>query len=221
MTKFYVTAKNGVKQMVKTSPLTLQKQKLQITTKALSAGQRITLKNPGRQITTLNVAIWGAKNGQNDIRWKKVAFNQDTNSCSFKWYGSATDETGLYNVHIYGIDAVGNQFFLGKTTFKRAAAKVTSEIRFVKNSSAGTITEKITDLSANYRISEVLAAVWTKKNGQDDLKWYPLQQASDGTWRLKINKKDHNAETGVYYIHTYVKDINGTNVRVSTDTVKL
>lgn len=39
---------------------------------------------------------------------------------------------------------------------------------------------------AQYCISEVKIAVWSEKNGQDDLKWYSAQKESDNRWIREI-----------------------------------
>ena len=57
-------------------------------------------------------------------------------------------------------------------------------------------------------ISKVNVAVWSRANGQDDLKW---TQASggNGVYTCRVNTSDHNGETGMYEVHVEPMDNNG------------
>lgn len=67
------------------------------------------------------------------------------------------------------------------------------------------------DLSVGYAVNrmfggdihEVVAAVWTSNNGQDDLIWYHGTKNPNGYWEFYIPKSGHNNESGTYNIHIY------------------
>ena len=46
-------------------------------------------------------------------------------------------------------------------------------------------------------------AVWSKENGQDDLKWYHAYSEAGTEWSYTVDLNNHG-DTGVYFIHTYV-----------------
>lgn len=60
----------------------------------------------------------------------------------------------------------------------------------------------LTNISKPTDISSVQAAVWSEKNGQDDLKWYtmPLSNASAS---LTVDIKNHSNQSDNYIVHLY------------------
>ncbi len=61
----------------------------------------------------------------------------------------------------------------------------------------------------NCTIKEILFPVWSDKNGQDDLKWYPAKIQDDGSYKVVVNIKDHQKQGGLYQIHCYSKNDKG------------
>ncbi|MBE1444181.1 DNRLRE domain-containing protein [Paenibacillus sp. OAS669] len=57
-------------------------------------------------------------------------------------------------------------------------------------------------------VQKVKFAVWTDKNGQDDLKWYDGIRDSNH-WYAHIPIADHNNEEGTYICHVYAYDNAG------------
>ena len=69
---------------------------------------------------------------------------------------------------------------------------------------AFTVMAKVTDPSG---IKEVKYAIWTDKNGQDDITWYQGNCTDDnGYYWARVNFADHNGEKGTYTIHMYAYD---------------
>lgn len=56
---------------------------------------------------------------------------------------------------------------------------------------------------------EVLFAVWSEENGQDDLLWYSASSQANGSFTYLLKTADHEYDTGVYNIHAYQEDIYG------------
>ena len=46
--------------------------------------------------------------------------------------------------------------------------------------------------------------VWTEYQGQDDIHWYQASKINDVTWKLDVDLRGHNYETGQYNVHAYV-----------------
>lgn len=78
---------------------------------------------------------------------------------------------------------------------------------------------KVTELtSKGYRVTATFSApagvksvkmpTWTEKNGQDDLIWHEAS-VSGNTATFYVPVSSHNNESGVYYTHIYVYDVNG------------
>ena len=72
---------------------------------------------------------------------------------------------------------------------------------------AFTVMAHVTDSSG---IQSVRYAIWTEKNGQDDLIWYDghCTDGNDYYW-ARVNFSEHNGERGLYIIHMYAYDNNG------------
>lgn len=75
-----------------------------------------------------------------------------------------------------------------------------------------TVMAHVTDPSG---IQYVRYAVWTDRNGQDDLAWYDgaCTDGNDYYWK-RINFSNHNGERGKYIIHMYVCDNVGNETSV-------
>ena len=71
------------------------------------------------------------------------------------------------------------------------------------------VSAKVTD---DRKVNRVLAAVWTEKNGQDDLKWYTLQNEA-GLYYLDISMGEHNYEIGSVNVHVYAYDDEGKDAK--------
>jgi hypothetical protein len=80
-----------------------------------------------------------------------------------------------------------------------------------------TVMSHVTDILG---VSSVRYAVWTEKNGQDDIKWYDgvCTDHNDYYW-VHVNYSDHNNEKGKYIIHLYAYDSAGnlTNTGITYD----
>lgn len=70
-------------------------------------------------------------------------------------------------------------------------------------------------------IKNVQFAIWTEKNGQDDLKWHDAVKQKDGTWLLVDSSKNHKNELGLYNIHAYITTPDGAKHGVGTATTSL
>ena len=105
---------------------------------------------------------------------------------------------GSYNVTVSGEGPVCSDFFVG-------------ELR----EGAFTVKAKLTDSNG---IKDVKYAIWTEKNGQDDIVWYPgyCTDHDDYYW-ARVNFADHKGEKGTYTIHLYAYDNqdNLTNIGIS------
>mgnify|MGYP000173039544 CR=1 FL=1 len=62
--------------------------------------------------------------------------------------------------------------------------------------------------SAPAGVKEVQMPTWTAKNDQDDIVWH-IASISGNTATFYVPVSSHNNESGVYYTHIYVYDVNG------------
>lgn len=167
----------------------------ELTVKPSPSGKTlvVSLENAG-SFTSTSFAIWGAKDGQNDLKWYNGKKNLD-GSWTVSVDLSAHKETGTYYIHAYGVKNGKNAFVDDKTiTIDAFASPVISAIDRGKSF---LIKGENTD---DYQ--KVRYAVWTAANGQDDIKWYAAAPYSDGSYRFFVNYVNHGGN-GTYYIHAY------------------
>lgn len=70
------------------------------------------------------------------------------------------------------------------------------------------------NVSDDVGVKSVRVAVWTEKNGQDDLKWVDAA-VKDNTASAIIYLGDHNYEEGIYHTHIYAYDYSGKQTGVA------
>ena len=52
---------------------------------------------------------------------------------------------------------------------------------------------------------KVVFSVWSRENGQDDIRWYTAKQEQDGSWQVTVDLSNHNC-AGIYYFDAYADD---------------
>ena len=50
--------------------------------------------------------------------------------------------------------------------------------------------------------AQVIFSVWSYRDGQDDIRWYPAEQKEDGSWQVTVDLGYHNCD-GLYYFDAY------------------
>ena len=66
-------------------------------------------------------------------------------------------------------------------------------------------------------VRKIKFAVWSKVDGQDDLKWYEaVKNTSENKWSARVYTTDHKNNSGVYYVHAYGVLENGGTVCLKT-----
>ncbi|MDQ0222095.1 GBS Bsp-like repeat-containing protein [Streptococcus moroccensis] len=85
---------------------------------------------------------------------------------------------------------------------------------------AGKIEVTVTGISG--QPAEVLLPTWSDKNGQDDIVWYQATRLTNGDYRLQVDPKNHNNDTGIYHVHLYLRTKAGTALEgAGTTTVQV
>lgn len=167
---------------------------------------RAVLQNGSQYpISKVEIAVWSEKNGQDDRIWYPAKLLEDG---TWSISGNIADhnkDTGIYYFHAYAvIDDV-----------KKIVASEKINIDGITTGNSVNVDKKegdeqfrinIGNVSSPTGIKTVSVAVWSDKNGQDDLKWYTGVQDSEGLWYVDVDRKNHGYDTGVYIIHVYARD---------------
>ena len=152
-----------------------------------------TLDAP-EKYTSVRMAVWSAKNDQDDLKWYDAQKNADGT-----WTAavniSVHKDTGKYNIHVYGMKNGKNTFIMGTSFQVKTLAKPV--ITTAQKNGLIAVTAANADDCTGMRF-----AVWTAVNDQDDIVWYDAARYSDGTWRFPVNTRNHGGN-GDYIIHAY------------------
>ncbi len=177
------------------------------------SGAEIRINGIPVGVGKLEVGIWSEANSQDDLKWYPMECKEDEGRV-FVNIKNHKYNTGNYFAHIY-CKINGKSHYIGGVKFNIGAIKK-SEIKI--NSSdiqKGRIELQAIDVQGPVEIREVRAAVWTEKNGQDDLRWYSMEQ-KEYSWNAVISMENHYLELGNYYIHMYAKDARGVEQCIGT-----
>ena len=173
------------------------------------------------------VPSWSATNGQDDLIWHKAIKQSDGTYKATIRASEHKYSTGLYHSHVYYVQSNGNKIGgIAATTTQvtidhtniRPAGKISIENINKKEGSFDVI---VSDIVAPNGLKEVLVPTWSDVNGQDDLVWYAATKQSDGTYRAKVRSQDHKNSLGMYHVHLYYIQQDGTRVGVSSTTTQV
>lgn len=181
-------------------------------------------------VREVKVPTWSSIGGQDDIIWytaKKQA------NGTYKVTVKATDHkksTGEYNIHVYYIQENNQLVGVTGTTTTVSIAHPKGTLTITNNNpDAGTFDVIVSGVSSPDGVREVKLPTWSNVNGQDDIIWYTATRQTNGTYKAFIKASDHKNSTGLYYIHLYYVQNNGTligvggtstNVTISAENLK-
>ncbi|MEZ7570069.1 GBS Bsp-like repeat-containing protein [Streptococcus anginosus] len=182
-------------------------------------------------VREVKVPTWSNVNGQDDIIWYTAT--RQANG-TYKTTVKASDHkrsTGLYHIHLYYIQGNGKIVGIGGTTTEVSIARPKGTLTIQnKDANKGTFEVIVSNVSNPDGVREVKLPTWSNVNGQDDIIWYTATRQTNGTYKALIKASDHKNSTGLYYIHLYYVQNNGTligvggtstNVTISAENLKL
>ncbi|WP_423217307.1 GBS Bsp-like repeat-containing protein [Streptococcus equinus] len=160
-------------------------------------------------ITSVQLPIWTAKNDQDDTIWYTAERQSDGTFTKIFSVAEHNFESGKYNVHYYGISSVTNTLTgLGGTSFN--CDYQFGDIAIAAQMGATGI--EITMPQEVAKLANVSHAVWSKVNGQDDLKWY-----SDSTGHVVAS---YTGDYGTYFVDTYA-NVKGQMICIGSTTIDI
>ena len=155
-------------------------------------------------------AVWSETGGQDDLHWYLA--QQEDGVWSTTVDLAAYQSTGRYYVHVYSGMQNSSGFQCGFTT-------TVAELPLPLPGAEAIVSDDCTvmDLALKYGDSDrqVLFAVWSEENGQDDLRWYPAELDDEGVWRYRVDLTEHQT-AGIYQIHVYYENNSPGNLVAHT-----
>lgn len=158
-------------------------------------------------VSEVQVPVWSGSS-QDNIYWYTAVKQEDGSYIAQVDIKNHKYDYGEYTVHVYVTTENGVCKFAGqtKTTMEQPYAEVT-----VQASEDETIYKIIAEnVGVQGGVREVRFAVWSEKNGQDDLIWYTATKNATGKYEESVPVANHGTD-GLYYAHVYV--INNQNER--------
>ncbi|HEL9630807.1 TPA: GBS Bsp-like repeat-containing protein, partial [Streptococcus suis] len=170
-----------------------------------SSSFEVNITDVPSHVSGVSVPVWSENKGQDDIIWYTAQKRTDGS------YGVLIDtqkhktDTGIYHIHVYGQNSqTGKLEGLSATQITLAARPgEKSDKAIITTSYRGTGVYGL-DISNVSKQGEVLFAVWSDTNGQDDIKWYGTKQITSSVYFGTFDTKQHK-NVGTYHIHVYQK----------------
>ncbi|MDR0853073.1 MAG: S8 family serine peptidase [Clostridiales Family XIII bacterium] len=120
--RVYATTSNGIEKLVSETKTKVKAPKVSMSVKLNKSKKRMTarvsnvFRLPG--VTAVKFAVWGARGGQNDLRWYTDRIASDGGKYSRTIKLSEHKEKGKYFIDSYAVLANGKTVFLKSTTVK-------------------------------------------------------------------------------------------------------
>ncbi|WP_148881003.1 GBS Bsp-like repeat-containing protein [Streptococcus sp. Marseille-P7376] len=168
-----------------------------------------------KPIKKVALPTWSSVNGQDDIIWYDAKKQVDG---SYKISVAARDHkysTGEYNIHLYYLLADNQLVGVGGTQTTVTIGKPQGKLDITNNNpDTGSFDVVVSEVSNPYGVKEVKLPTWSNDKGQDDLVWYTATKQADGTYRARIQARDHKYSLGDYTVHLYYVQDDGQLVGV-------
>lgn len=204
-----------IKTFANTQNLEAQKPAIRLTEVTNSIYKvRLTGVCNSQGVGKVSFPTWTQVGGQDDLRWEAGTYvGNDTweatihindYKCSYDTfithaYITNKDGQEKYSAAIEQI--VKNPFFDDPLKIKVQPDSNVSKFSIVTQNCSG-----------KTGLKSVVFAVWTKRNGQDELKWYEGSQGPNGEFYAYVDIANHGFETGPFIIHAYLRGTVGENI---------
>ena len=177
--------------------------------KASDTTYKVIVSDVPAYITSVQLPTWTAKNDQDDTIWYTAERQSDGTFTKTFSVAEHNFESGKYNVHYYGISSVTNTLTgLGGTSF--TSDYHLGDISITAQMGATGI--EITMPQDIAKVANVSHAVWSKINGQDDIKWY-----GDTTGHVVA---PYTGDYGTYFVDTYA-NVKGRMICIGSTTIDI
>ncbi len=167
-------------------------------------------------VKKIQIPIW-CRDDQSDLIWYTAekqgnlyVVNTDISKHGY--------HTGTYKVNVYLTD--GNDIFtgVGSTELKMNIQYDSFRIEKMQGENNG-FGITLDNLQGFGSVQNVLFAVWSEQNGQDDLIWYTADKNANSFYK-KISIADHNG-VGCYQVHCYAQKMDGSLEYLQQDTFQV
>ena len=185
----------------------------------------ITAKNLKRfeNYKEIKIPFWSHAKGMDDIKWYTPVRQSDG---SYKVVAKASDHEnvdGRYEAQIFYYDAQGQRQFVQKAFAEYKKEQPLSGTLSIENNNkdTGTFDVIIKDVYSPKGVRTVQVPIWSAKDGQDDIRWYEAARQANGDYKVSVKASDHKNSTGLYYVHLYYIQNDGSRVGVLASSTEV
>ena len=99
--------------------------------------------------------------------------------------------------------------------------KPSGSISILNNKGAGSFDVVISDVYSPMGVRTVQVPIWSEVDGQDDIRWYEATRQTDGNYKVTVQVADHKNSTGLYNVHLYYVQNDGSRIGVGGTQTKV
>ena len=171
----------------------------------------------------IKIPFWSHAKGMDDIKWYTPVRQSDG---SYKVVAKASDHEnvdGRYEAQIFYYDAQGQRQFVQKAFAEYKKEQPLSGTLSIENNNkdTGTFDVIIKDVYSPKGVRTVQVPIWSAKDGQDDIRWYEAARQANGDYKVSVKASDHKNSTGLYYVHLYYIQNDGSRVGVLASSTEV
>ena len=171
----------------------------------------------------IKIPFWSHAKGMDDIKWYTPVRQLDG---SYKVVAKASDHEnvdGCYEAQIFYYDAQGQRQFVQKAFAEYKKEQPLSGTLSIENNNkdTGTFDVIIKDVYSPKGVRTVQVPIWSAKDGQDDIRWYEAARQANGDYKVSVKASDHKNSTGLYYVHLYYIQNDGSRVGVLASSTEV
>ena len=168
------------------------------------------------------VPSWSLVNGQDDLVWHKASRQSDGSYRVTIKASEHKNSLGNYRADLYIVDNANQRHYLTETIVDVKHNKPVGTISVVNNNKdTGTFDVIISDVYSPKGVRTVQVPIWSEKDGQDDIRWYEATRQTDGNYKVTVQVADHKYSTGIYNVHLYYIQNDGSQIGVGGTQTKV
>ena len=168
------------------------------------------------------VPTWSESNGQDDLVWHKAIRQSDGSYKAVIKANEHKNSQGKYLVHAYYVNDLGKKEYVASTATNISISKSTGTLLIQNNNKdTGTFDVIIKDVYSPKGVRTVQVPIWSAKDGQDDIRWYEAARQANGDYKVSVKASDHKNSTGLYYVHLYYIQNDGSRVGVLASSTEV
>lgn len=158
-------------------------------------------------VDAVQFPTWTEVGGQDDICWYNGSYDEDTETWQAEIDLKNHPEGGEMQTHVWATRN-GEMKFITHQAYSIDGVSMTNHSIDLGQASKGKFKVTVT-VDDPDNVKSLHLPIWSDKNGQDDIVWYEASKQADGTFTAEVDYKNHNFDTGRYFIHAYIESING------------